>query len=42
VQTEEEPDNDETVKNYRLAIIALGALAAILFLAVVFLLVFRR
>jgi len=41
VQTEEEPDNDETVKNYRLAIIALGALAAILFLAVVFLLVFR-
>jgi serine/threonine-protein kinase len=42
VQTEEEPDNDEAVKNYRLAIIALGALAAILFLAVVFLLVFRR
>jgi len=41
VQTEEEPDNDEAVKNYRLAIIALGALAAILFLAVVFLLVFR-
>jgi serine/threonine-protein kinase len=41
VQTEEEPDSDETVKNYRLAIIALGALAAILFFAVVFLLVFR-
>jgi serine/threonine-protein kinase len=41
VQPEESPYNEEAVKNYRLAIIVLGAVAAVLFLAVVFLLVFR-
>jgi serine/threonine-protein kinase len=41
VQPKETLYNEETVKSYRLAIIALGAAAAILFLAVVFLLVFR-